>query len=490
MDSFYGGHQGTSFVIKASFPSVSDMQKKFRQGTAYKDVWFGEYCIINTPDKNNPDNGKIFRRGAEYAKLSDIDVDGDNRRGDPIEIAQIVGPSGGIPFVEFTTIQDIVDKPNEETGLHGYAYPNRTLAGDQWKTDECSDDTISAEQRLYPTENGAYYDNNNGGGDPDPITLLLEAKRNGDGTIDTTDTDSQFVSGEVMDHIEWTWCDVRMNDESYPNDVSRLYIGFKVPYHFFTVTSEQVSPYVQNDTKNAYPYAETATANITFNKIQHGDDDVDNPFNHNIDLKIPTGIPGIAYTDFTIVTFDDTNAPSDNSKPKVQLYRSDDIEIVPNGHRPYAKIKENPNPYTAVLGDRALVACLRCYDDYADPEPIYDIRKVDTDPSTSSYLCFDVREGHKKTNGGKYGIDDETKKVRAVWVYLSEYDQPRAGTKFMEYSIDDPAHPYNENVTNKLGSLTTDGTLVLYERMGANNIKASMSSWWGSSDAKPVTFGS
>ena len=66
MDSLYGGHEGASFVIKASFSSVDEMKQKFLQGSNFTEVWYGEYCLISTKNKNHPDNGKVFRRGLDY----------------------------------------------------------------------------------------------------------------------------------------------------------------------------------------------------------------------------------------------------------------------------------------------------------------------------------------------------------------------------------------------------------------------------------------
>ena len=66
MDSLYGGHQGISFVLKASYQSVAQMISAFKNGANYKSVWYGEYCLIDTPNKNDADNGKIYRRGLDY----------------------------------------------------------------------------------------------------------------------------------------------------------------------------------------------------------------------------------------------------------------------------------------------------------------------------------------------------------------------------------------------------------------------------------------
>ena len=64
--SFYGGNPGVSFIIVKSYLSIEAMKNDFRQGPLFSEVTFGEYVLINTENKNDPDNGKIFRRGLNY----------------------------------------------------------------------------------------------------------------------------------------------------------------------------------------------------------------------------------------------------------------------------------------------------------------------------------------------------------------------------------------------------------------------------------------
>lgn len=61
MDSLYGGKPGISFVLKANYPSEKAMINAFKKGNNYTDVWYGEYVLIDTTNKNNKQNGKIFR---------------------------------------------------------------------------------------------------------------------------------------------------------------------------------------------------------------------------------------------------------------------------------------------------------------------------------------------------------------------------------------------------------------------------------------------
>ena len=91
-NSFYGGRQGTPFIIAAKYDSVNDMINAFAGGNNYKVVAYNEYVIIDTINKNDADNGKIYRRietdpGYEY-------------------IGQIVGPSGPAPTASFESYSE------------------------------------------------------------------------------------------------------------------------------------------------------------------------------------------------------------------------------------------------------------------------------------------------------------------------------------------------------------------------------------------------
>jgi len=99
MYSFYGGRPGNSFIIITTFGSIADMVAEFSKGPAYTDVHYDEHILINTTNKNDPDNGKIFRRGYNYT----------DELGGAEYIGQIVGPSGPAPnlsLTEYDTIEE------------------------------------------------------------------------------------------------------------------------------------------------------------------------------------------------------------------------------------------------------------------------------------------------------------------------------------------------------------------------------------------------
>ena len=109
MYSFYGGKPGNPFIIVASFPDINTMTNSFNN-KSYTTVHYDEYVIINTTNKNDKDNGKIFRRG--YSG--------------PEYIAQIVGPAGPAPHVLFKKPNE-VEQHESETG---YTTMTSTITSD------------------------------------------------------------------------------------------------------------------------------------------------------------------------------------------------------------------------------------------------------------------------------------------------------------------------------------------------------------------------
>ena len=107
-NSFYGGHPGFSCVIVKNFPSIEAMKEKFKLGGDYSDVHYNEYVLINTENKNDPDNGRLYRRGYDYT----------NDLGGAIYVGTIVGPSGQAPHLEMATIEEVKEKQQGE----GYDY--------------------------------------------------------------------------------------------------------------------------------------------------------------------------------------------------------------------------------------------------------------------------------------------------------------------------------------------------------------------------------
>lgn len=107
-NSFYGGAPGFPFVIVKSYPSIADMVADFQKGPDFSAVHFNEHVLINTWNKNDPDNGKMFRRGMDYT----------NDMGGAVYIGTIVGPAGRAPMLEMTTIEEV----KKVQAAEGYDY--------------------------------------------------------------------------------------------------------------------------------------------------------------------------------------------------------------------------------------------------------------------------------------------------------------------------------------------------------------------------------
>lgn len=117
MYSFYGGRPGNSFVIVAVFESKDEMVQKFSNGPDYTAVHYDEYVMINTKNRNDKDNGKIYRRGYDFT----------NNLGGAEYVGCIAGPAGNAPALEFTTpsnIQNIIDNQGGTHDSNGSADTN------------------------------------------------------------------------------------------------------------------------------------------------------------------------------------------------------------------------------------------------------------------------------------------------------------------------------------------------------------------------------
>ena len=104
MYSFYGGRPGNSFIIITTYRSIADMVAKFKQGPNYTAVHYDEHVMINTVNKNDPDNGRVYRRGYDFT----------NTMGGAEYIGTIVGPAGKAPMLEMTTVANVKNKHASE----------------------------------------------------------------------------------------------------------------------------------------------------------------------------------------------------------------------------------------------------------------------------------------------------------------------------------------------------------------------------------------
>ena len=261
LESFYGGKQGISPVIKASFEYLTnekdsnDNYLDSAYGAAvnnadastiaaidaktlsvqfsnpnYQDVWFGELAIIDTTNKFNPNNGKIYRRVLKTTQKDDENF----YAGQSAEyIGQIVGPAGGIPKMNFVTTSEVQDQINDSS--------NTIISFPSSQTDM---DT-----------------------DKDNDLLIKEATITSNQLVPGKDNNNNF-----NDTVKYTWVNVLPSDGT--NNTSYVYLGFEIPYPVFEF----------NPTTVNY----TSTASISQNSAS-----IEHPFYWKWDLTIPRGIRGI-----------------------------------------------------------------------------------------------------------------------------------------------------------------------------------------------------
>ena len=278
MDSFYGGKQGVSFVIKASFKSINDMVASFKKNE--DTVWFGEYCLIDTVNKNDKDNGKIFRRGIGSSTSSAL--------GGAEFIGQIVGPSSGTPLFQFDTLDNVIEYSN---------------INDKEKYDPENGDI-----RVYPTqisdgkitqynyrkdENGQYKDRDIIRDENGLITSYAKNIK----TVTSTIDNGGLVSGKEQDGIKWTWCNIKKANE---NSESWFYVGLKIPYLVNEFDAKSVNPYDNNGN-----YKGKATIIPDENNDNH-------PFYKKYTLEIPRGIKGDSLNGIKVITLSSANQIKQN----------------------------------------------------------------------------------------------------------------------------------------------------------------------------------
>ena len=356
MDSFYGGKQGVSFIIKSRFTSIGEMVKNFKTGNEFTDVWYGEYCIIDTPNKNDKDNGKIYRRGM----LSSINA----TLGGAEYIGQIVGPSSGTPFFKFGSLKGVLGHSNENFE------PNK---GDirvyPTKTDENGD---VSEVNYRQDINGNWIDNK------DPIVASSYKASRGDlvaGMIKTTD--GSTITRKYNDDIKWSWCNIR---KANTNSESWFYLGFEIPYLVTEFQTKTISPYNENGKAN---FEIGTTLYQTTIEQKEADDGQKHPFYSLWELGIPKGIKGDSLGNLKVITPTADNDPDiytwdqfeiNNDTGFTTLKTKDGSTVAP-GYS--SKYKENPDDRTKYYFNRQII--IYVYN-------VYDNDKVPKDNAGSYYV--------------------------------------------------------------------------------------------------------
>lgn len=337
MESFYGGRQGASFVIKRAFKYLDledpaflcDNKLKYENGEYYsldkgdklnksyvealgkfsvmseyvkhpdnKELWYNEYCIIDTENKNNPNNGKIYRRTINETG-SELDYPYAEYQG------QIVGPSSGAAFLR------------PQSGLLKFSEIREQLPEGNWDGLGIAGKTEETEE----TEKVLIYDPSFSDGKfsqwPDNVELQKESIKIEEGLVEgASEFDSTYDSTvgaiihspkKIVDDIVYNWFNVRKNTENNEGVVeSWCYIGFEVPYSVFSVSSKYKTPGTR------------PLAYETENSKTH-------PFWWDWRFEIPGGLRGVSIERIFI---NDSDVANDNNNDlyEVPAYLFDNLE--------------------------------------------------------------------------------------------------------------------------------------------------------------------
>jgi hypothetical protein len=336
MDSLYGGQEGVSFVLKKEYTSVANMIADFKRGANNTDVWYGEYCIINTPNKNDKTNGTIYRRGLNYQ---------DEATGGAIKVGQVVGPSGATPYFDIrSSIYDVVQKSKEPL-------------------------SSTYEYRRYPIDSGYHEGVNTGTEDEDIAIKSLSVTKTNNPTAHVDDiehgsdydkvTTNKFYTlvpgkdedGCFKDDIKYTWLNIRrdnVGDEDSETDPdSWFYVGFEIPFLVNEYITHSVTQYDSNgdystDTTEAIHALKTDNSGnlITDSTGDYIQEDASHPFWNKWDLSIPKGIKGDTLKNLKVV---EAGSFVYNNADKDDTYKYDSSADVKNYIHDIAKLTTDKN---------------------------------------------------------------------------------------------------------------------------------------------------
>lgn len=409
MDSLYGGHQGNSFVISSAFSSYNDMVTAFKQGPAYTAVWYNEYAILDTLNKNDKDNGKIYQRGLNYQ---------DAETGGAIYIAQVVGPSSGTPYMSLDTIESVTKESTKKLEKDEYRrYPVGKDSQGHFITSDGSDG-----KKLATF-----------GFDKNIESGLVPGKYEEDGQV------------KYNDQLKYTWVNLRKDNA---DSDSWFYIGMQNVYTVIDYTIHQTSPYDEQGN------IKTDASEIV--RV----DTKDHPYYEKWDLGLPKGVKGDTLRNLRVVI------PTEGNKN--QIYSADAIIVDKKtglttlGAPGYTGIDDD------IAGQRTiLIFDYYIYDTKRNPQPIMiylgDYNNVDT---------VQVADDGTLTLGYTHN-DDTVFSKKIQWVNsvsLTGGDGSAGGHFTVNYN--NGARPFETDITwiKDIQIDRTDGT-VTYTYAGTNNGK-------------------
>lgn len=260
-NSFYGGHDGRPFIITNTYHTVAEMTNDFANGAKCTATRYGDYVLINCDNKNNPENGQIYRRGINFNSEETTVESWVLNEGvykptlianhGAIYIGTIVGPSGSTPQFHLRGFNQIKDIGTENE----YNDDLKTLIR-----------SVDAEYNGDVSEDYPVYQRHVG---------------NGEYTLTSADLlPGKTEKGTYNDAIEYKYICIRNS----AGDLTYAFVGFAFPYLVTEFTATLQSPYYEG---------------VLVTK----EDDGAHPFYNQWNLNIPQGYPGMAVDNIRIDSY-------------------------------------------------------------------------------------------------------------------------------------------------------------------------------------------
>ena len=269
MDSFYGGIPGSSDVIKAVFSSEEEMHTAFQHGPEYTKVWYGDLCLITTPNLNDSTNGNVYRRSVNYS----------SKENNAIFVGKLAGPMSGLPNAQIVSLADLkvqakklVNTKEIEQEYNGRIHHSYPVNG----TDSTGFTGVKYNDYPYEIDPNTHEDKPN----TQDIREFQFAVDKGlvAGGEEEPNSDKE---GVYRDTVKYSWI---MDRTPNKNEESRLSLGMELPY--------LVESFVAKPLRN---WEKPASVEINAN------DNKKHPFFQKWELGIPAGKDGWLIKNIQIV---------------------------------------------------------------------------------------------------------------------------------------------------------------------------------------------
>lgn len=408
-NSLYGGHDGRSVIIAKSYLTVKEMTEDFKKGGACTDVAYGDYVIIDCENHNNPEHGRMYKRGLNYQSTNSIDAWEFNdtattvagaftKKSIPcygaIYYGSLVGPMGNAPRFILGNYNYITN--DAETTIQNF--DDNNLIGDN--TIDASDFPVFDQ---YVHEGSFTTDGN---------------------SIVPGNTK---INGDYIDSIQYKCMAMRNST----GELSYAFVGFKIPYYVADFEAESVTPYHNRSNETAIFKNDNLT---TVNK--------EGVFYNKYKIFVPRGIHGRSIENIRIGTYkellDEVNDA--NNKYKVPNIVSN-FAIDTNHELKYDTSTNSTLQTTALtapnsnttLGNEAKIMVCDLVDYNVKPEgdrymfyigPYNIISNVSLSQNGSFKVDYSYDDAYTTTLNwiDKVMLDDDTGDVH--WYYNSNHNKP------------------------------------------------------------------